>query len=220
MKFEQQEPRAETLRLRDITADPRAQMRAGGLSDEHIGAIREAMRLGKVMPPVVVFREGKTDWLADGFHRKVACEFEEIDSIEAKVYDGTLRDAILYACQANADHGKQRSPGDKHKAVRTLLSDPEWSQWSTSDIATHCQVGQEMVRDERKAMGLSSRARRCVRGGTEYTMNTANIGITMTDVLNAQRERQAAEDDEEEEQPTRQPITSRRCPECGQLLPA
>jgi hypothetical protein len=50
------------------------------------------------------------------------------------------QDALLYSISSNAEHGLPRSNADKRKAVRLLLADAEWGQWSDRESARHCQV--------------------------------------------------------------------------------
>jgi hypothetical protein len=85
--------------------------------------------------PVVVFDDGASAWLADGFHRAHAAGRIEMETVPALVYRGTRRDATLYAIGANRTHGLRRTNADKRRAVETLLSDPEWSAWSDRRIA-------------------------------------------------------------------------------------
>jgi hypothetical protein len=62
-----------------------------------------------------------------------------------EIRQGSLRDAILFACGANAVHGLRRTNKDKRRAVRTLLKDPEWSQWTDVEIARRCAVDPKTV---------------------------------------------------------------------------
>ena len=55
-----------------------------------------ALASGAVFPPAVVFFDGSTYWLADGFHRTHAHKVAERQSIECDVRQGTRRDAILF----------------------------------------------------------------------------------------------------------------------------
>ncbi len=64
------------------------------------------------------------------------------------------RDAILYACGANATNGIRRTNADKRQAVERLLTDEKWSLWSNVTIAKHCLVS----------------------NGTTYQQDTRNIG--------------------------------------------
>jgi hypothetical protein len=136
---------------------------------------------GQLFPPVVVFFDGTDYWLADGFHRKAAHKKAGRKQILCEVRQGTKRDAILYAVGANARHGLRRTNEDKRIAVRRLLTDDEWSQWSDREIARRCGVGHPLVAELRAELsGSSSRCaqpeRTVQRGKTLFTMNTAGIG--------------------------------------------
>jgi hypothetical protein len=94
----------------------------------------EDMAAGAVCPLVDVFFDGSDYWLADGFHRLIACRSLGLAEIEVEVHDGSRHDAILYAVRPNAVRGLRRTNDDKHNAVRTLLKDPERLQWSDREI--------------------------------------------------------------------------------------
>src|SRR5690625_1157178 len=95
----------------------------------------EAMKNGDEFPPVDVYKDENRYWLADGFHRFYASKDVGFLDITAIVHDGGKRDAILHSVGANGNHGKRRTNDDKRKAVKTLLNDEEWSQWSDREIA-------------------------------------------------------------------------------------
>jgi hypothetical protein len=124
----------------DGGTQPRAQ-----LSHETLDDYALAMKAGAVFPPVVVFYDGTDYWLADGFHRVRAALLEEIGDVLADVRQGTQRDAVLYSVGANSDHGVPRNNEDKRRAVRRLLEDSEWVQWSDHTIADRCRVSQPFV---------------------------------------------------------------------------
>lgn len=138
----------------------------------------EMLMDGREFPPVTVFFDGDDYWLADGFHRMRAHERAWREEIAADVVDGSRRDAILYAVGANDAHGIRRSNRDKRNAVETLLMDPEWSAWPLMRIADQCAVSVGFVHKLASFHGEKMKpAERIVeRGGTTYTMNTANIG--------------------------------------------
>lgn len=99
------------------------------------------------LPPVDVFRNaaGPEMWVVDGFHRVAAAELRGDAEIPYRVVgEGTLRDAILCSCGANA--GLRRTSKDKRRAVETLLDDPEWSEWSNRAIARAAAVDEKTVR--------------------------------------------------------------------------
>lgn len=152
------------LIMDDIITDAGTQMRVK-LSNEAVESYMEAET-----PPVKVFCDGDRYYLADGFHRFEAKLRLESDTIDCDVEEGTLRDAILYAVQSNADHGVRRSNADKRKAVTSLLKDSEWSQWSDREIARQCQVHHSFVAKIRKSSGgyIATSEKRKAPDGKSY----------------------------------------------------
>jgi hypothetical protein len=154
------------------------------LNDDVVAEYAEADAAGADFPPGVVFHDGSDYWLADGFHRKAARQRNRRKDMLALVRPGTRRDAILYAAGANACHGLRRSNDDKRIAVRRLLTDDEWSQWSDREIARRCGVSDRFVNGvraelsaNRSQMGGAPQAERTVqRGGSLFSMNTSAIG--------------------------------------------
>src|SRR5439155_2767005 len=79
----------------------------------------------EALPPVAVFYDGADYWVADGFHRvyaahELAGEGQRI-TMPVALYQGSTRDAMVFACGANARHGKSLSTADKRLAIRRLL---------------------------------------------------------------------------------------------------
>ena len=72
------------------------------LSEDVVAAYAEAMRGGAEFPPVTVFTDGRTNWLADGFHRVEAATRAGFAVIAADVIPGDYWAAEAYACGANA----------------------------------------------------------------------------------------------------------------------
>src|SRR5204863_4202141 len=105
-----------------------------------------------------VFYDGKHYWPSDGFHRYFAIKkaFPSKLIVEAEVYIGTKRDAILDSLAANAVHGLQRTPEDKRNAVKRMLEDSEWSQWSDGEIARRAKVTQPFVSKLRREQVAAS----------------------------------------------------------------
>jgi hypothetical protein len=128
------------LQMRD-SSDPKAT----STHEATIAAYTEELADGDDFPAVVVFQEGDTYWLADGFLRLEAHRRAERMKIKADVRPGTRRDAILYAAGANAEHGLPRTDPDKWRAVLTLLNDPEWAAWSDREISRRCHVSPTFV---------------------------------------------------------------------------
>ena len=132
------------LRLSEIQFDGETQMRAE-LDLATVADYREELRAGTKFPPIVVFFDGSSYWIGDGYHRWHAAAQSDRETIECDVRKGTKRDAILHACGANGVHGLRRTNPDKHRAVITLLNDAEWSQWSDRVVAEKCGVSHTFV---------------------------------------------------------------------------
>ena len=138
--------------LDDITTDGDVQARVE-LDEEVIADYGRAMleqvdtEEGLQFPPCIVFREGKTFWLSDGFHRFAAaqCTGGKVPSLFCEIRQGTKRDAIFYALGANITHGLRPSAEDKRRAVSCMLRDDEWQKWADREIARQCGVAHSFV---------------------------------------------------------------------------
>jgi ParB-like chromosome segregation protein Spo0J len=156
----------------EISLQPRAEFRLDWIEE-----YATDLENGAVFPPIVVFFDGTSYWLADGFHRLRAHQRAGLDTIQADVRGGTQRDALLHSVGANAQHGHRRTNEDKRHAIDIMLRDPEWSQWSDNDIAGRVGVDHKTVAKRREAIsGNSQDVRRVTRGDTTYEMNTTKIG--------------------------------------------
>lgn len=135
---------------------------------------------GSDFPPVTCYSDGKSIWLVDGFHRCEAAMAINLTEIPAIIHEGSLRDAILAAVKANADHGLNRTVEDKRRAVMTLLNDDTWRKWSAREIARRCGVSNKFVSALKRGLSVSGKQIdepvTCERNGTTYEMQTANIG--------------------------------------------
>lgn len=97
------------------------------------------------LPPITVFHDGTEYYVADGFHRVAAHKEANCKVITCDVRPGTLRDAVLFACGANREHGLPRSNDDKRRAVEVLLRDEEWGARSDKWIAEQAKVSNHLV---------------------------------------------------------------------------
>lgn len=170
-----------TINIADIRVNGGTQSRAT-LDRAVVSDYAEAVRDGATFPPIVVFFDGSSYWLADGFHRYEAYSAAQVYAVPADVRQGTQRDAILFSVGANASHGLRRTNDDKRRAVLTLLNDPEWSKWSDREIARACGVGNRFVGDLRKAHcvqdTVSKERAYTTKHGSTAMMQTANIGAS------------------------------------------
>jgi hypothetical protein len=109
------------------------------------GQYADAMAGGAKFPEPVLFHDGKTYWLADGFHRVAAMRANGATHVVCDIRQGDRRAAILFSVGANAKHGLRRTNVDKRRAVMLLLGDEEWVKKSDRWIAEKCGVHHEMV---------------------------------------------------------------------------
>lgn len=123
-----------TCKLDAIRLDGGTQPRTG-IDQEVVNDYRDAILRGEKLPAPKCFWDGANRWLADGFHRWHGHDAAGSVEIEVDQVNGTRRDAVLYSVGANAHHGLRRSDDDKRKAVRLVLEDAEWGQWSDRRIA-------------------------------------------------------------------------------------
>src|ERR1019366_2002836 len=94
---------------------------------------------------VVVFYDGTSYWLADGFHRVRAAEQAGFAEIACELHQGTQQDAQWYSFGANKTNGLRRTNDDKQRAVRAALTHPQGSGLSDRQIGSHVGVDHKTV---------------------------------------------------------------------------
>ena len=112
----------------------------------------DALAAGATFPPIIVFSDGASYWLGDGFHRFEAHQSAGLTEINAEIRDGDQRDAKLFAAGANADHGLRRTQADKRSAILALLTDTEWRGWSDKEIARRTATSDKTVAKVRREL--------------------------------------------------------------------
>ncbi len=142
-------PKIHELSLAQIQDDTDLQPR-GHMDMDVMREYTAAWLEGSDFPPIVVYFDGETYWLADGFYRTRSARSARLPSIKAWVYEGGKREALLYAVGANEEHGLRRTNDDRKKAVMIMLNDDEWCLWSDSEIGKACKVSGGLVGNIRK----------------------------------------------------------------------
>lgn len=170
------------LSIDQIRTDGGTQSRES-LHEETYMEYADAMLAGDNFPPVTVFFDGASYWLADGFHRFFGAQHAGLDTIHADVKQGTQADAQLFSYGANGSHGLRRTNADKRRAVTGALKHGISCKWSDNQIAKHCGVSHTYVASVRGSLATvaseKSAARTyTTRHGTEAVMKTENIGKT------------------------------------------
>lgn len=167
-----------SLAIHAIRTDGGTQPRAV-LSDDLIRDYAEAMTSGAKFPPVTVFYDGADYWLADGFHRYHAVLSLEQKTLDADIRQGALAEAQWYSYSVNQAHGLRRTNEDKRRAVEAALRHPFAGRYSDRELAKHCGVTHPFVAKLRSSGNdyqIEPDERTVTRGGSTYTMQTANIG--------------------------------------------
>lgn len=111
----------QTKPITDLRLDGGTQMRAGGVDQKRVAEYAELYRSGHLLPPVVVFDDGRDLWLADGFHRVEARQQAGLADVSCDIRPGTHGDAFLFALSANAHHGLRRTAKDLQHSIRQAL---------------------------------------------------------------------------------------------------
>jgi len=124
-------------------------------NDDAIESYAEEMQRGAVFPPISVYFDGTTYWLADGFHRFLATKRNGQTDISAEVQPGGRTEALRHALGANSLNGVYRTNGDKRNAVEIALE--EWPELANTVIAEICKVSSELARGCRQQMEKAGR---------------------------------------------------------------
>lgn len=169
------------LELEQIRIDGGTQSRVE-LNQETVAEYAQAFMAGAEFPPVVVFFDGASYWLADGFHRYFGARDAGESAIEAQIITGTQRDAVLHSWGANDKHGLPRSNADKRNIVTAILKDEQGCQWSDRDIAKRFGFSNTFVGNIRRSLSTvdseePTERTYTTKHGTTAVMNTANIGV-------------------------------------------
>jgi hypothetical protein len=183
----------DALPLSGFSLTPATQARVSINPDtvqDYAEILKEAHATGQPwpFPPIQVIRHthagANFNYVADGFHRLHAADSANWPHpIPAHITPGTIRDATLAAVAANATHGLRRTNADKRRAVTMLLQDPEWAQWSDTEIARRTHVSQPTVGRIRRDLLAQGQLQPITRrkGADGRTIDTSQIGNTRPD---------------------------------------
>jgi hypothetical protein len=161
----------------DAATQPRVKMDMS-IVEEYAEEMKNKVRF----PALDVFKVDEEYILVDGYHRVLAAQSAGLKKLPCEVHDGTMRDAILFASGVNDTHGVRRTNEDKRRAVKHLLNDPEWSQWSDNKIAEICKVSPMTVGKYREVTikvysdNRTPERTYTTKQGKTSTMKTENIG--------------------------------------------
>ena len=170
----------DTVHLDAIRLDGGTQPR-GGINDDYVAELVEALQAGVTLPPVDIMYDGEIYWLFDGFHRVAAHRKADFYLVPANIHQGTQADAQWRSYAANQTHGLRRSNEDKQRAIKAALRHPNGAQMPDREIARHLGVDHKTVGGWREKLQSSGEIpqmteRTVTRDGVQYAQNTANIG--------------------------------------------
>ena len=170
----------EAIKIAEIIALDEAQSRLK-LDEKIIREYAENISLDgwQKFEPIIVFSPDQTIYfLGDGFHRLNAHLKTECVFINAKIFKGGEREAILYSCGANQNHGLRRSDKERENAVLKLLKDPEWSKWNDQHLAKIAKCSSTTIANIAKKHNLYRPNVRLVEkaSGEIITTTTRNAG--------------------------------------------
>lgn len=165
------------LKVSDIRIDGGTQIRKK-LNKNKVNEYAEQMTDGDTFPPITVFFDGSSYWLASGFHRLFATKLNDKETISAEVKGGTVDDATLFALGDNK-HGLNMTAEDYRRSIEIMLDHPKWKKWSNAQIAKHIGVSAMTVgrvKKEREPLSTKVMKTYVDKHGNETTMDTSNIG--------------------------------------------
>lgn len=153
------------VKLSEVSLDHNLQPRVT-ITDAIVDEYAEAMMRGESFPPVVIFNDGATNWLADGYHRYKAAQKADLESISAEFRSGTKLDALRYALSANATHGLRRSQADRRRAV--LIALQEFSELSDREIGRLVKVDGKTVGKYRERTAIADEVIQRINEGESF----------------------------------------------------
>lgn len=164
------------LNISDIRIDGGTQIRKQ-LNQDKVNEYAIQIEDGVVFPPITVFFDGSSYWLASGFHRLFAKKQLGSAVIEATVIDGTIEDATLFALGDNK-HGLNMNAEDYRRSIEIMLKHPKWSEWSNVQIAKHIGVSAMTVGRVKKERNIKppESVTYVDKHGNEAKMKTSNLG--------------------------------------------
>jgi hypothetical protein len=153
------------IKLSDVAADDDLQPRVK-IDAEVVDEYASSMRHGESFPPIIVFRDGEKNWLADGYHRYYAAKKAGLDCLAAEFRTGTKTDALKFALSANSTHGLKRSQADKKRAVLVAIS--EFGDLSNREIAKLVNVDDKTIGKYREKMVIADEVIQRINNGESF----------------------------------------------------
>jgi hypothetical protein len=143
-----------TIDPQDIIVDPRLWLRGiigtrsvQGFQEDVVAEYRELLERGVDMGRLAVIdecddagRSSGTLLLVDGFHRFEAMQRLGRTHVDAVVYTGTFDDAVLLACQLNANRGLRFTSSQEVRVVAAYLT----ACWHKGENPSDSEIAQRL----------------------------------------------------------------------------
>jgi ParB-like nuclease family protein len=140
--------------------------RLRGVDEAHVLVLVESAKL----PPILVHA---TTWrVIDGMHRVRAALLRGEDQIDARLFDGTERDAFATAVRSNVHHGFPLTLADRTAAAARLIA--WYPDWSDRAIAGCAGLADKTVAAIRRRSALAMSPTRQGLDGRRRPVNTAD----------------------------------------------
>lgn len=164
------------LNIEDIAINGGTQIRKQ-LNQDKVNEYAEQMEEGVVFPPITVFYDGSSYWLASGFHRLFAEKQRGTETIKVMLINGTVDEATWFALGDNK-HGLNMNAEDYRRSIEIALNHPKWSTYSNAQIAAHVGVSASTVARVKKERNIkpADKVTYTDKHGNEATMDTSKIG--------------------------------------------
>lgn len=181
------------LDLKRVTVDQRLQLRGEtdeNMVDEYANLIAD----GAVFPPPVVYFDGETRWLSDGFTRYAAYKLAGKAGAKFEIRKGSWDDAFRHSMSSNLTNGNRPTNKHKHFAVVATLAHPIFGQWSDREIAIGCGTSHTFVADMRHPERAAAKQakKRDGKKATPREKEKSRKGVVVSDPSEADTDKVAA----------------------------
>ena len=188
-------PAAVPLPIDGLTIDPEIQQRAR-IDEALITEYAETIATWIDSAPIIVFSDGQTRWIADGFQRTEAASRAGLYAVPAIRIDGGRQDALRYALGANATHGRRRNREDLERAYQTAVREGFCQATDTECVAALLKCSArwaseltKVAREATKVARDAEIARLAEQGMSQREVATAvGVGVaTVNEVLSVRK---------------------------------
>ena len=167
-----------SLGIDEIKADFDVYAYRDDLDDE---TVKRYQQIIDDLPPVDVFNTDEGLILVGGYHRLEAHRQEGRETITATIHQGTVVEAKMFACKANAQHGLNMTASERKRALMdfikfSLAEDPYLSNVAIAQ--SYGGTSEASVRRYRKSLEESGAIERLTerRGADGKVYQTESIG--------------------------------------------